>query len=416
NVNPPPTNNPHVLPNVLRAKVVREINELQKISAYIDSRLENIDQFLNGFTNQPNGINVDDLEPDDGLVDTPLVSPFLDLDDEEVLNELEEYGNAGKKFVAYFDPFLPMNIITRKAYNTIMVDGLGSTWRNLVAIVKDVYVFVGSFTYIIDFVVLEDIGEFIVSDMTDVVMGKPFREVTKLEYDYAKGLLYFTRTFDNYTFQMPHTIPRFKSWGHMSWSKIPPILVLSQRDLINGFRNAYEKNKFMYKNCLNLGPEYQVDKTMKEWLIHGHVLIREEARHPVTIHINSISLIIVEEEENVEGNEVFNKNVMEPDRSDAAVPPKESDKMNGAENRTERIAEDVLVKVVGYMYPVDFIILDIKEDEKRPFILGTPFLTTAKAVIKFDKGKITLRSGKNKISFHIMHEPLGKIDKDSRTT
>ncbi|GKD69149.1 hypothetical protein Tco_1323239, partial [Tanacetum coccineum] len=39
---------------------------------------------------------------------------------------------------------------------------------------------------------------------------------------------------------------------------------------------------------------------------------------------------------------------------------------------------------------------DIKEDEKRPFILGTPFLTMAKAVIKFDKGTITLRSGKGR--------------------
>ncbi|GJW63190.1 MAK10-like protein [Tanacetum coccineum] len=54
------------------------------------------------------------------------------------------------------------------------------------------------------------------------------------------------------------------------------------------------------------------------------------------------------------------------------------------------IVEDVLVDVAGYVYPVDFVILDIREDEKRPFILGTPFLTTAKAVIKFDKGTITL--------------------------
>ncbi|GKE58769.1 hypothetical protein Tco_1497954, partial [Tanacetum coccineum] len=123
---------------------------------------------------------MDDLEPDDESVDTPLVSPFLDLDDDfddgEVLNELEEYGNAGKlcrqrkinsfdgddlafqcmigfrKFVAYFDPFSPMNISMRKAYNTIMVEGLESIGKNLVAIVRDVYVFVGSFTYIMDFV------------------------------------------------------------------------------------------------------------------------------------------------------------------------------------------------------------------------------------------------------------------------
>ncbi|GKA51133.1 putative reverse transcriptase domain-containing protein [Tanacetum coccineum] len=48
------------------------------------------------------------------------------------------------------------------------------------------------------------------------------------------------------------------------------------------------------------------------------------------------------------------------------------------------IAEDILVKVAEHVYPVDFVILDIKEDEKRPFILGTSFLTTAKAIIKFD--------------------------------
>ncbi|GJY08968.1 reverse transcriptase domain-containing protein [Tanacetum coccineum] len=58
------------------------------------------------------------------------------------------------------------------------------------------------------------------------------------------------------------------------------------------------------------------------------------------------------------------------------------------------IVKDILVEVVEHMYPVDFMILDIKEYEKRPFILGTPFLTMAKAVIKFDKGTITLRYGK----------------------
>ncbi|GJY23080.1 zinc finger, CCHC-type containing protein [Tanacetum coccineum] len=60
------------------------------------------------------------------------------------------------------------------------------------------------------------------------------------------------------------------------------------------------------------------------------------------------------------------------------------------------IVEDVLVEVAEHVYLVDFVILDIKENEKRPFILGTPILTTAKATIKFDKGTITLRSGKSK--------------------
>nr|GEU41528.1 hypothetical protein [Tanacetum cinerariifolium] len=75
------------------------------------------------------------------------------------------------------------------------------------------------------------------------------------------------------------------------------------------------------------------------------------------------------------------------------------------------IAEDVLVDVVGYVYPVDFVILDIRGDEKRLFILGTPFLTTTKAVIKFDKQTITLRSMKSKISFHRIPERHSRIEK-----
>ncbi|GJX35465.1 hypothetical protein Tco_0247022, partial [Tanacetum coccineum] len=68
-------------PTALRAKVVQELDELQAISTYIDSCRENIEQFLGGFVNPPNNIDMDDLESNDELVDTPLVSPFLDLDD-----------------------------------------------------------------------------------------------------------------------------------------------------------------------------------------------------------------------------------------------------------------------------------------------------------------------------------------------
>nr|GEV62199.1 hypothetical protein [Tanacetum cinerariifolium] len=75
------------------------------------------------------------------------------------------------------------------------------------------------------------------------------------------------------------------------------------------------------------------------------------------------------------------------------------------------LADEVLVDIVGYVYPMDFMILDISEDEKRPFILGTLFLTTAKVVIKFDKGTITLKSGKSKISFHKIPEPHYRIEK-----
>ncbi|GKC36077.1 hypothetical protein Tco_1048461, partial [Tanacetum coccineum] len=158
-----------------------------------------------------------------------IVSPFPpsdnDSNDEEVLYELIDFDGDDlafecmigfRKFTAYLEPFLPMNIISRKAYNTIMVEGLEGTGKNLVSIVKDVYVFVGSFTYISDFVVLKDMGEFIMSDMAEVLMGRPFRKLTKHKYDVAKGLVSFTKIFDTYTYRMPRTTPRLKNFN---WSK-----------------------------------------------------------------------------------------------------------------------------------------------------------------------------------------------------
>nr|GEV85889.1 hypothetical protein [Tanacetum cinerariifolium] len=139
--------------------------------------------------------------------------------------------------------------------------------------------------------------------------------------------------------------------------------------------------------------ELTASRTLKK------VLIREKARHLITKHVNSISLIRGEGEQSVEDNVMSSDSIEKPDGSDAVVPLKEIKKENEAKNRlTDEIpaemdtilslaihsyiyllgiAEDVLVDVVGYVYIVDFVILDIKE-EKRPFNLGTPLLTTTK--------------------------------------
>ncbi|GJT16692.1 hypothetical protein Tco_0875398 [Tanacetum coccineum] len=55
------------------------------------------------------------------------------------------------------------------------------------------------------------------------------------------------------------------------------------------------------------------------------------------------------------------------------------------------IAENVLVGIYKFVFLVDFIILDMLEDIKVPFILGRPFLSTAHAKIDVFKRKITLR-------------------------
>ncbi|GJS10784.1 DNA-directed DNA polymerase [Tanacetum coccineum] len=45
------------------------------------------------------------------------------------------------------------------------------------------------------------------------------------------------------------------------------------------------------------------------------------------------------------------------------------------------VCENLLVKVSKFIFPVDFVVLEMDEDELVPIILGRPFLATARAVI-----------------------------------
>ncbi|GKD74973.1 hypothetical protein Tco_1333255 [Tanacetum coccineum] len=63
------------------------------------------------------------------------------------------------------------------------------------------------------------------------------------------------------------------------------------------------------------------------------------------------------------------------------------------------ITENVLVGIGKFIFPIDFIILDMPEDVKVPLILKRPFLSTAHAKIDVFKRKITLRVGDEKIIF-----------------
>ncbi|XP_062085655.1 uncharacterized protein LOC133791755 [Humulus lupulus] len=55
------------------------------------------------------------------------------------------------------------------------------------------------------------------------------------------------------------------------------------------------------------------------------------------------------------------------------------------------VIEDVLVKVDKFIFPTDFIVLDMEEDTTVPIILGRPFLATGQALIDVQKGELRLR-------------------------
>ena len=55
------------------------------------------------------------------------------------------------------------------------------------------------------------------------------------------------------------------------------------------------------------------------------------------------------------------------------------------------VIEDVLVKVDKFIFPADFIVLDMEEDKEIPIILGRSFLATGRAMIDVQRGELKLR-------------------------
>ncbi|XP_050914125.1 uncharacterized protein LOC127128796 [Lathyrus oleraceus] len=55
------------------------------------------------------------------------------------------------------------------------------------------------------------------------------------------------------------------------------------------------------------------------------------------------------------------------------------------------VVENVLVKIDKFVFPVDFVILEMPEDEEIPLILGRPFLETGRCLIDIEEGTMTLK-------------------------
>ncbi|GJS54521.1 DNA-directed DNA polymerase [Tanacetum coccineum] len=65
------------------------------------------------------------------------------------------------------------------------------------------------------------------------------------------------------------------------------------------------------------------------------------------------------------------------------------------------IVEDVLIKIDKFVLPIDFVILDMREDSRIPIIFGRPFLAIARAMINVFNKKITLGVGSEEVIFDV---------------
>nr|GEU34869.1 hypothetical protein [Tanacetum cinerariifolium] len=67
------------------------------------------------------------------------------------------------------------------------------------------------------------------------------------------------------------------------------------------------------------------------------------------------------------------------------------------------IARDVFVPVGKFTFPTDFVIVDYESDHRVPFILGRPFLRTARALIDVHGKEMILHDGDERLILNMRH-------------
>ena len=70
---------------------------------------------------------------------------------------------------------------------------------------------------------------------------------------------------------------------------------------------------------------------------------------------------------------------------------------------SEGTLEDVLIKVGKFVFPVDFVVINMEEDKQIPLMLGRPFLVIRAALIDVKKGELTLKVGDQAVHFNLNH-------------
>ncbi|GJW74628.1 retrotransposon ORF1 [Tanacetum coccineum] len=163
---------------------------------------------------------------------------------------------------AYIDLNSPINIMTRMMYNWIMRRKLEPRENsnrgvsNFTGRIKGMHIFIGNFTYVIDFMIVEDISSIIDPRMSQVVLGRPFVEISNMTHDPPEGVVRFTNGTEEVAYKMPHKIEQYNSLLNLEKEHTKSVYLRNEEDKRRGVEYVMSKILGFYKECLELGPEY----------------------------------------------------------------------------------------------------------------------------------------------------------------
>ncbi|GKC62728.1 hypothetical protein Tco_1095326, partial [Tanacetum coccineum] len=108
---------------------------------------------------------------------------------------------------------------------------------------KDMHVFVGNMSHVMDFTILENIEANIDPSLSQVVFGRPFMETTKLISNREQGLITFTNGIKEVTFKTLYKDSKMDDLTSEGHDLLSSMVILSEDDYRRGFKRASDLKK-----------------------------------------------------------------------------------------------------------------------------------------------------------------------------
>ncbi|GJR14564.1 hypothetical protein Tco_0797216 [Tanacetum coccineum] len=89
-----------------------------------------------------------------------------------------------------------------------------------------------------------------------VVLRRPFKEISNMTHDPPKGVVRFIRGTDEVAYKMPHKIEQYNSLSDLEKEHTKLVYLRNKEDKRRGVEYVMSKILGFYKECLELGPEY----------------------------------------------------------------------------------------------------------------------------------------------------------------
>nr|GEV18321.1 retrovirus-related Pol polyprotein from transposon TNT 1-94 [Tanacetum cinerariifolium] len=169
----------------------------------------------------------------------------------------EEPKARGLK-MEYFNIFLTRSKLAYHKY-LIKLDPRENSNRgitNFIGRFKGMHVSIGNFTNDTDFMIVEDIHLIIDPRLSQVVLGKPFIEISNMTHDLPEGVARFTNKTDEIAYKMPYKIEQYNSLSDLQKEHTKSVYLRNEDDKRRGVEYVMRKILGFYKECLKLRPKY----------------------------------------------------------------------------------------------------------------------------------------------------------------